>query len=310
MGKPFRGSSAMPFLLDELDKLGIPHPEPDSLAVKIMSEHRFRCGEQFMMACKAFLFELIDMPLANHSADLRLESSDKAVMAMFPELIEFQRCDEGFQMEKDELKASNFYKVLLSRDAVQIKALGRQTPNFNEKIWTKASTPVVVAASLARAEADPALSNIYKSEWNSKENKPAHYFVEASPGDRTWGVGLGREDPKIADSRFWRGENRLGNCHNLASRLLNEKRRPKEEFIEDIKEMKKNVGKENQIHPTNGTNKSDTKDAVDKQNGEATKKQIKEEVWEGLSDGEMQENKQNKHDNLTPNIKREPSPER
>jgi ribA/ribD-fused uncharacterized protein len=35
-------------------------------------------------------------------------------------------------------------------------------------------------------------------------------FVEASPYDKIWGIGLGEADPKADDETQWLGENRLG----------------------------------------------------------------------------------------------------
>jgi predicted NAD-dependent protein-ADP-ribosyltransferase YbiA (DUF1768 family) len=48
-------------------------------------------------------------------------------------------------------------------------------------------------------------------------------FVEGSPVDRVWGVGLKWDDPKCEEEASWRGENRLGKCHDEAARYMREK---------------------------------------------------------------------------------------
>ena len=36
------------------------------------------------------------------------------------------------------------------------------------------------------------------------------HFVEASPYDKIWGVGLGENDPFVDDEANWKGQNLLG----------------------------------------------------------------------------------------------------
>ena len=76
-GKPFRGSQAVQYLLDRLTELNLPDlymPARDSIAVEIMSEHQFTCGEQFLMACKGFLFEFPHISVATQAEDQRVAS--------------------------------------------------------------------------------------------------------------------------------------------------------------------------------------------------------------------------------------------
>jgi ribA/ribD-fused uncharacterized protein len=232
IAKPFRGSSAMPYLLNELERLEIMHPARDSIAVQKMEEHHFICGEQFMMACKGFLFELTTIPLFSDSIDVFAQNVRGAASSQVPNPF------DEYNQQHEQFTNSVFWQVLESTSPQHIKSLGRRTPNFNEEVWTKASKAVVIAASLARAEVNPALSDIYKSAWNAADNAPRHHFVEASPVDNVWGVGLGREDPKIRDRKLWKGENRLGHCHDEAMRLYMTKRQPKADFVEEIKETR------------------------------------------------------------------------
>jgi hypothetical protein len=41
-------------------------------------------------------------------------------------------------------------------------------------------------------------------------------FVEGSPSDRIWGVGLRFNDKRLDNEREWKGTNRLGKCHDDA----------------------------------------------------------------------------------------------
>ena len=45
-------------------------------------------------------------------------------------------------------------------------------------------------------------------------------FVEASPYDRIWGVGLDQDNPAIDDERNWKGRNLLGQAITEARNML------------------------------------------------------------------------------------------
>lgn len=45
-------------------------------------------------------------------------------------------------------------------------------------------------------------------------------FVEASPSDRIWGIGLATTDDRIFDKSQWLGQNLLGLALNAAQRQI------------------------------------------------------------------------------------------
>jgi ribA/ribD-fused uncharacterized protein len=99
--------------------------------------------------------------------------------------------------------------ILASKKPMEQKALGRKVHGFNDDIWTPASVEIVVASQIARAEVDRRLGQLYIS--SSKK-----VFVEGSPRDKIWGVGIYWKQKSIENERNWKGENRLGKCHGLA----------------------------------------------------------------------------------------------
>ena len=162
----FSGARALELLLPRIDELSIAHPGPDAFSTQLISKHKFNCGEQFMMACKAWLFETAQKPLT--------------------------------------LRA-----ILASKKPMEQKALGRKVPGFNDNIWTPASSHIVIASLIARSEVDQRLNTLY-------ENSGTKVFVEGSPKDRIWGVGIHWKEKSIENEENWQGENRLGKCHGLA----------------------------------------------------------------------------------------------
>lgn len=45
-------------------------------------------------------------------------------------------------------------------------------------------------------------------------------FVEASPVDVIWGVGLHYEDDRVLDEKQWKGQNLLGKAINKVIKIL------------------------------------------------------------------------------------------
>lgn len=85
------------------------------------------------------------------------------------------------------------------------KELGRLVKGFSEEEWNKVRYEVMFSAVYNRSTSDEKFkSMILKDEWRFLE------FVEASPYDRIWGIGLLETDPDANMKKKWRGLNLLG----------------------------------------------------------------------------------------------------
>jgi predicted NAD-dependent protein-ADP-ribosyltransferase YbiA (DUF1768 family) len=278
VGAPFSGRRAMDLLIPRLDEAKIAHPSRNALSTQLMSRHDFVCGEQFMMACKGWLFERERMikgcELEVGTAGLE---EPGVVDRICEDILECgswgQRPNDGpkkikvtVKLDKEKQKVADGANVkdadveveidididyegmsngtivcaILSPNPRDQKAIGRRTKGFNEAIWTRASFEVVVAGCIARAEADPELREVYTlCQYQSQSQSQYEYeyhkfgpgpdqqgqqgrrkFVEGSPMDKIWGIGLRWDDPRADDERNWKGGNRLGRCHDVAAEWM------------------------------------------------------------------------------------------
>ena len=96
------------------------------------------------------------------------------------------------------------------------KKLGRKVRGFDEAQWNKVKYNIMYDAVLAKFSQNEEL----KKALLYFRNK-AYNFVEGSPYDKIWGVGIYYNDPLIADKKNWKGENLLGKClDEVGDRLL------------------------------------------------------------------------------------------
>ena len=212
-GKRFSGQRAMDILLPRLDTILplVRYPARKRFATQLLCTHHFVCGEQFMMACKAWLFETEIYDLGKCEWENLAEGEFAAIRhrLMIP--------TQPSNIPEKAMWNSSLCRILRAHHPKDQKELGRHTPNFSEEAWSRASMPIVIAGSIARAEADEDLRMLYKGNKDGKRR-----FVEGSPYDRIWGAGLLWNAKEIEDERRWKGENRLGKCHDEACRVFNE----------------------------------------------------------------------------------------
>ena len=107
-------------------------------------------------------------------------------------------------------------KIMNTVHPKDCKKLGRKVKNFDDTLWSDARYDVMYDAVLAKFSQNEELKRalLYFRE-------KGYHFVEGSPYDKIWGVGILYNNPLIADSKNWKGENLLGKClDNVGDYLL------------------------------------------------------------------------------------------
>lgn len=115
-------------------------------------------------------------------------------------------CSEQFYMYKKAMQFADedtAKKILGASHPRDQKAFGRQVKNFDSTVWDSISYKVMLQAVYEKFNQNYEL----KCQLLGTDDK---IFVEASPFDNIWGVGLNEIDDTILDEKNWLGKNWLG----------------------------------------------------------------------------------------------------
>ncbi|MCP3859794.1 MAG: NADAR family protein [Phycisphaeraceae bacterium] len=94
-------------------------------------------------------------------------------------------------------------EILTSATPGEAKALGRRVRNFDNPTWEAHRSDIVTRASIAKFGSNDELRSYLVGTGN-------RVLVEASPRDRIWGIGMGKNNPAAEQPSAWRGLNLLG----------------------------------------------------------------------------------------------------
>jgi len=115
-------------------------------------------------------------------------------------------CAEQYMMAE---KARLFHDEEMLKQIMQavspkeMKNYGRAVRNFDNEIWASHCFQIVKNANKAKFSQNPELLRfLFGTE--------DQILVEASPRDRIWGIGMGRNNPDVENPMKWRGRNLLG----------------------------------------------------------------------------------------------------
>ncbi len=94
-------------------------------------------------------------------------------------------------------------KIMEASHPKEMKAYGRAVRGFDKAAWDNACYEIVKKGNLAKFTQNPELLAFLFTTGN-------RILVEASPMDRIWGIGMGKNNPDAENPLKWRGRNLLG----------------------------------------------------------------------------------------------------
>ncbi|MCP3935691.1 MAG: NADAR family protein [Actinomycetia bacterium] len=94
-------------------------------------------------------------------------------------------------------------EILTAATPGEAKALGRGVRDFDNAAWEAHRSDIVTRASVAKFGSNEELRSYLVETGN-------RVLVEASPRDRIWGIGMGKNNPAAEQPSAWRGLNLLG----------------------------------------------------------------------------------------------------
>ena len=93
------------------------------------------------------------------------------------------------------------------------KSLGRSIRNFDGELWDKHKFDIVVRGNVLKFSQNVILLKEMKKSGDK-------IFVEASPYDKIWGIGLDENTAKNLSEEKWKGENLLGKALVKAREII------------------------------------------------------------------------------------------
>jgi len=129
--------------------------------------------------------------------------------------VEYNSCEQYMMHQKALLFEDNEIAELIMKESNprEQKRFGRMIKNFNKSVWEKNCLAIVYEGNLAKFTQNPDLMSAMLSTGD-------RIFVEASPLDNIWGIGMKEEHPDIEDPSYWLGLNLLGQALNLVKNKI------------------------------------------------------------------------------------------
>jgi len=129
--------------------------------------------------------------------------------------VNFNTAEQGMMYYKAILFGDNEIaaKILESKNPKEQKDLGRQVKGYDEQKWIDNRIRIVSYINYLKFSQNDELCSMLLAfkDWT---------FVEASPVDKIWGIGLSEDNEDIFDQTKWQGLNLLGQCIKNAQQVI------------------------------------------------------------------------------------------
>lgn len=115
-------------------------------------------------------------------------------------------CEQYMMAKKAELFSDEvaLEKILKTSDPKKQKKFGREVKNFDKSIWENVCRDIVYEANFNKfAQNEKLLKDMLSHSQDI-------IWVEASPYDKIWGIGLLADDERAWNRETWQGTNWLG----------------------------------------------------------------------------------------------------
>lgn len=131
--------------------------------------------------------------------------------------VQFTSTEQFFHYQKAHMfkDKNSMDKILATNDPKEQKRLGRKVKNYKENVWSDKCYMIMKQGLYAKFEQNPVLKERLLSISNAR-------FVEASPYDRKWGIGISADHPNAASPSKWHGTNLLGQALSEVRDMLKE----------------------------------------------------------------------------------------
>lgn len=113
-------------------------------------------------------------------------------------------------------------KIMDTTHPDEQKALGREIKPWIQEKWDAVKYQIVVGGNILKFSQNP---DAFEQIMTLGKGR---HFVEASPTDKIWGIGLSERDPRCLDEANWQGQNLLGKALDETYNYLYNKVMPRD----------------------------------------------------------------------------------